>query len=122
MRLRQLSSLVALLALAAGGCRKKPVETAQPVALLHEAAHAHDPGLCRKMIAEGADVNAADNDGDTPLHNAARKGHGDMIELLIACGADVWTRDKRGNTPLDEAVQRENAELVHLLRQHAARE
>ena len=122
MRLRQLSSLVALFVLVAGGCRKKPVETAEPSALLHEAAHAHDPGLCRWMIADGADVNAADSDGDTLLPNAAWKGHGDTIGLLIARGADIRARDNRGNTPLDEAVQRKHMELIHLFRQHAVRE
>ena len=74
------------------------------------------------MANVAADVNAADNDGDTPLHNAAWKGHREMIELLIARGADIRARDSRGNTPLDEAIQRGYAEVVPLLGQQGTRE
>jgi len=42
-----------------------------------------------ELISKGADVNAKDEDGMTPLHWAASQGHKDIAELLIAKGADV---------------------------------
>ena len=69
----------------------------------------------------GADVNAKDKDGDTPLHDAAFRGHKEMVELLLANGADVMARDNSGLTPLHEAHRRRHKEIVELLRKHTAR-
>ena len=41
------------------------------------------------LIAKGADVNAKDRLGETPLFFAARLGRKEIVELLIAKGADV---------------------------------
>jgi ankyrin repeat protein len=59
----------------------------------------------------GADVDARDSDGDTPLLFMARGGlaslcwgdnsyQGDMIKSLLQAGADVHARDHDGNTVL----------------------
>ena len=52
------------------------------------------------LIAEGADINAQDNNGDTALMNASRSGHHKILELLLKEGADVNIKDYRGNTAL----------------------
>ena len=42
----------------------------------------------RSLIDAGADVNAADEDGDTALMNAAWNGHVETVKLLLEAGAD----------------------------------
>ena len=37
----------------------------------------------------GADVNARDHNGYTPLHHAASRGDNELIEYLVSKGADV---------------------------------
>jgi len=41
------------------------------------------------LIAKGADINAKNKDGCTPLHYAASHAHKEVADLLIAKGADV---------------------------------
>jgi ankyrin repeat protein len=72
--------------------------------------------------AEGADVNAKDSDGKTPLYRAAEHGTRDLAEVLIAKGADVSTRGPFGLTPLQVAKWRRHTSFVALLKQHGAKE
>jgi ankyrin repeat protein len=58
----------------------------------------------RLLLAAGADVNGADNQGRTALHGAALWGLTDVVRVLHASGARINTMDKRGLTPLDTAM------------------
>jgi ankyrin repeat protein len=51
-------------------------------------------------ISLGADVNAANQAGDTALHGAAGKGYGRIIQLLVNSGAKLDVKNRRGMTPL----------------------
>jgi ankyrin repeat protein len=42
---------------------------------LHQAAATGDTDVVKLLLAKGADVNAKEDDGWTPLHWAARNGH-----------------------------------------------
>jgi uncharacterized protein len=71
-------------------------------------AHRHAPGgwmpSVKYLVEElGADVNARDNDGYTPLHHAAARGDNDMIMYLISKGADVTAVARSGQTVADMA-------------------
>jgi ankyrin repeat protein len=51
----------------------------------------------------GADVNAADHEGNTALHHAAARGDNDMILYLVSKGANVKAVDREGRTVADMA-------------------
>jgi ankyrin repeat protein len=68
-----------------------------------------------KMIAAGADVNAAQGDGTTPLHWAAYKIDADLVKALLQRGAKPDVINNYGSSPLAEAVKVANAGLVKML-------
>ena len=78
---------------------------------LHRAAQKGHKEITELLIANGADVNAEEEDGWTPLHYAALNGHKEIAELLIAKGADVNAKDVDGVTPLDVAINDDVAEI-----------
>lgn len=51
----------------------------------------------------GADVNARDHNGYTPLHHAASRGDNELILYLISKGANVTALSRSGQTTLDMA-------------------
>ena len=71
-------------------------------------AHRHVPDgwlpAVRYLVEElGADVNARDHDGYSPLHHAAARGDNDLVRYLVAQGADVTVVSRRGQTTVDMA-------------------
>jgi len=51
----------------------------------------------------GADVNARDHNGYTPLHHAAARGDNELIKYLVSKGADVTAVARSGQTTVDMA-------------------
>src|SRR5262249_55943530 len=52
-------------------------------------------------LANGADVNAANQAGDTAVHAAALLGYDSVLKQLAGAGAKVDLKNGRGLTPLD---------------------
>ena len=73
------------------------------------------------LIANGANPNAKDEDGATPLHLAADRGQRDIVELLISKGGDVNARDDDETTPLYITIEEGHTEITALLREHGAK-
>jgi len=57
-----------------------------------------------QLVREGADVNAAESNGTTPLHYAVYQGDLPLVNSLIAAGADVDTVNNYGSSPMSEAA------------------
>jgi ankyrin repeat protein len=74
-------------------------------------------GITKLLIDNGANVNAKDFFGETPLHIAAACAHKNVTELLIANGANVNAKNKKGETPLDDAC----GKSVNILRKHGGK-
>jgi ankyrin repeat protein len=71
-------------------------------------AHRHAPDgwlpSVKYLIEElGADVNARDHNGFTPLHHAASRGDNELILYLMSKGADISAVSRRGQTVADMA-------------------
>ena len=65
-------------------------------------------------LALGGDVNAANDDGDTPLHGAAWRGANDIILRLVEEGAELHVENRRGYTPLEIANGEEEGRVANI--------
>ena len=84
--------------------------------MLHRAVIGGNERGTEVLVAAGADINASDNDGYTPLHYAAGKGHSAIADLLIRCGADIAAQDNSfGTTPLHYAAMFGRTDLCKIL-------
>jgi len=96
-RLRLLSTLaLALLWLGSAA----PMLAGELDSRLIKAAEQGDTAAVRGLLAQGADINARDDVGYTPLHNACYYGHLETATLLIQRGADVGALNHNQATPL----------------------
>jgi ankyrin repeat protein len=117
-----IAAVIFSLSLALSGCGKpaKTVEvaTAPPPAAespLAKEATRGDLAKIKVLIEEGADVNATDALGRTPLHMAAFFARPKTAALLITNGANVNTKDRVGLTPLHSAVLAGSPKVIELL-------
>ena len=66
-------------------------------------------------LRRGADPNAKNADGATPLHVAAALGRDGIMKLLLERKVELEARDVDGNTPLHLAAAHADGETVELL-------
>ncbi|GAB0089874.1 PH domain-containing protein [Sergentomyia squamirostris] len=83
---------------------------------LHQAVLSGSVMACEFLLLNGADINAKDRNGYTPLHLATEKGGTAQAYLLLKNRAkyDIETAD--GKLAIDIAVDSANADIVTLLR------
>jgi ankyrin repeat protein len=87
------------------------------------------------LLDAGADVNARNEIGETPLHMAAdpikliidgrwqgENEHYEVLQLLLDSGADVRAKTKFGKTPLDEVNQLDPRRIPEILNQALLKE
>ena len=81
---------------------------------LAEAIKRGDLQRTKKLIADGASINARRNDGSTPLSTASFNGRLEIAEYLIEKGARVMQTNRDGNTPLHVAAFMCQTEITKL--------
>jgi ankyrin repeat protein len=82
---------------------------------LFDALHLGILSFVKRALEAGADVNARDAKGWSPLHCAANWGRLEIVRELIARGADVNAGNKAGFTPLHLASERGHHAVVREL-------
>lgn len=67
----------------------------------------------------GANINAEDANGDTPLSISARNGFDDNVELFLKLGANPFLRNMKGKNALDVATGKAKATLKNIGKEQA---
>lgn len=92
--------------------RPEPTELARLDAELIEAAWRNDLRQARRLIATGADVNAADATVQSAFLIATSEGYLDLLELTLRHGGDVAAKDSYNGTGLIRAADRGHADIA----------
>lgn len=111
-------------ALAAGGADvslaadggESPLMLAMPSGRGRGAASRNGNAIVELLLELGADVNAVNGAGQTPLHAAAAAGANEIVQALVDNGARLDALDKRGDTPLTIAERRPDKSTADLIR------
>jgi len=80
---------------------------------LLEAAEHGQASQVRKLLAEGADVNDKNVQGETALMKSAANGHAALTVTLILLGAAPAEQDRRGRTALMAAAENGESSVIH---------
>jgi len=85
--------------------------------IIHDWTDNENDSRSLKLIIEaGTDINALDENRQTPLHRAAANGNFIAVKLLIENGAVVDAKDKDGGTPIFfNIVGKTSREVISLL-------
>jgi hypothetical protein len=91
------------------------------ITMLSRSVLNHELELAKMLIARGANVNATDKLGMSPLLWAASSDFGDttMVELLLKSGAKADAKNRDGRTALDLARAYKHDYLVPALERAA---
>ncbi|UXX40865.1 ankyrin repeat domain-containing protein [Wolbachia endosymbiont of Oryzaephilus surinamensis] len=89
--------------------------------MLFDAVITGDYNKVKALLEEGANVNAKNSNGSTPLHLAAEKGILNIVEKLVENKADVNAKDYNGYTPLIVALNRDKLEIARFLTEKSAK-
>ena len=109
--------LVMSLLVAGCGQRGAAPRNAQTEALFRATIEGNTEMVKSLVSSPGADVNATNERGSTPLLEAARFGHDDICRVLIAAGADLKAKDNDGKTALMLAIQNNHDDVVRVLKE-----
>jgi ankyrin repeat protein len=78
--------------------------------------------LAQRLLESGADINAQNEEHETPLHLASRLRLHEMARFLLKHGADVSVKNSEGKSPLQLATGRKGKAMRRLLLGYSAEE
>src|SRR6266851_2645687 len=79
-----------------GGANVNAQERLKHCTALHMAARRGNVPVAEALLDCGADGEARDKLGDTPLHRAVKCGKTEMVAFLLSRGADVYAEGREG--------------------------
>jgi uncharacterized protein len=82
---------------------------------LYQAIAKGDVGAVRVLLDNGADIEARNERGETPLFTAVANHNAQMVKLLLEKGAQVSARDNYRETPLTEAASSMESDMLPIL-------
>ena len=95
----------------------KPTRT-ELVTMLNDAISKQQFIQMRRLIAQGADINARDAQGRLPLNVAIQTNNAVMVRMLVERGANIFNVDAEGMSPMGVARQHKNTIIIrYLIRQ-----
>jgi ankyrin repeat protein len=97
------------------------LEEARPFTDYAFGVNAASQRVMRVLVDAGADVNKADDQGQTPLHYAASGGSSKPTEMLLEAGASVDAVDEGGRTPFVNAVWCKDQNISKILLEAGAK-
>ena len=96
-----ITPLMAAAGLGSGGATRRGVNVLSAYGRVSSADEEKDTfDAVKALLDRGANPNAADSTGNTPLFGAVAKGFNTVVQLLVDKGADVNVVNKRGQTLL----------------------
>jgi len=90
-------------ALVQAGARVNARDGVKHCTALHMAARRGNVEVAEMLLDSGADIEAPDSVGDTPLRRAVNCDKTDVATLLLARGADMHSKGSKGLTPSEAA-------------------
>ncbi len=90
-------------ALAQAGARVNACGGVKRCTALHMAARRDNREIAEALLECGAEIEARDSLGETPLRRAVNCNQTGVAELLVARGADIHSEGSKGQTPLSAA-------------------
>jgi ankyrin repeat protein len=85
------------------------------VSILLNASEEGALPVVRQLKEAGANINAAGENGTTPLMAASEEGQEQVVQYLLSAGVEVNAKNKQGWTALAFAARENQAETIRLL-------
>ena len=82
---------------------------------LHLAVKKLDEKQIIELLERGADIDAVDEKGETPLHIAARIGRLSVVKKLLEYDPDLFVENHQGYTPLAIAIHHNHVKSILVL-------
>lgn len=89
----------------AGTSEGQTMDDLEGCTLLHLACDSADIGMLELLLQYGANINATDSRGLTPLHRCILRGKAMFAKLLLTRGADPRAVNREGKTSLELAIE-----------------